>query len=221
MICPLPPLRRERRRARILVAAVLLVGLPGWLLAETVATDERILDEFSSVEIQGSMEVEVRSGRAQRLWISAEPHVIADITTTVEDETLVVRPGRGYQSRQPVRVHIELPRLDALEARGALRVRLSGLHGPRLDLDLAGSTSATAEGAVDRLEARLTDATQLQARALDCRDAVAQAGGAAKAWLHVRRSLEADLSGAAQLHYRGDPQTLRVRAGGASRVSPE
>jgi Putative auto-transporter adhesin, head GIN domain len=151
------PVRRSIR------ASALALGCAATVLAATLsqpaaaASESRSVAGFDRVLVAVPGEVEVQQGPHETLTLEAEPEVLGRITTEVRDGRLVIglAPGR-IETRQPIRMQLEVRSLRAFESRGAGSTAIGPLHSEALTLVLAGGGSIR----LDRLE----DARKLDVR---------------------------------------------------------
>ena len=130
-------------------------------------------------------------------------------------------------SRHPVLVRVTLPRLDRLELSGACQADVAGFNSGDLEVEQSGASAAALNADLSRLtldmsgasridlRGRAADlnvdgsgASQINALQLDAANAAFDLSGACNTKARVRETLHADLSGASQVRYAGNPTRI-------------
>jgi hypothetical protein len=217
-----PPARRAIR------ASALALGCAATVLAATLAqpaaaaSENRSVAGFDQVLVAIPGDVDIEQGPHETLTLEAEPEVLGRITTEVRDGCLVIglAPGR-IETRQPIRMQLEVRSLRAFESRGAGSAEIGPLHSEALTLVLTGGGSIR----LDRLE----DARKLDVRIVGAGNVGIGAGKVAAQQLAISgvgsyhalglASESADVA----IDGNGDAQlaassTLAVRIGGIGHV---
>ena len=200
-------------------------SLPGTEPSAVITGSGRFISEtrpvtaFATIAVSGAIRVQVEHGDAESLTITAEDNILELVESVIAGDrlTLGFRPGAGSVQNHGVDVHIGVRGVRGIDASGASRVDVSGLHGGDLRITLTGASQFTGTGAVDRLDADLSGASRMTAPALAARVASVTLSGASTALLRVLESLIGSASGASLLEFLGDP-FVEVQTSGASLV---
>lgn len=212
----------------------LLAGAPAALRAQT-RSELRTVGPFRTLSWQAAGELVVEQTGREQVTVEAEPALLSRIVTEVSGGQLAIRfaPGR-IETRQPIRIRVELKSLDALETRGSgslrvgaldtarLSLRLSGsetLHLARLvarglDVRLEGSGEVTVGGGrVDRQQIVITGAADYTAPRLASREAQVSIEGAGSVQLAASERLDARIDGSGEVLYLGRPRLVQSIGG--------
>jgi hypothetical protein len=128
---------------------------------------ERELGPFRRVLVEGSVDVELRTGVPRRVRVEGDKGRLAEVRTELREGTLVVSfPAESRLFRDGPRVVVEVEALDALVAAGSGWIAVSGLDQERLEVELRGPGDVRLRGKVGALAARVTGAGQLDVLAL-------------------------------------------------------
>ncbi|WP_404335558.1 GIN domain-containing protein [Sphingomonas sp. MMS12-HWE2-04] len=128
---------------------------------------------FTSVDLRGSDDVDVKIGNAFSVSAEGDPKALDELDIRVYDGALRVGRKQGSSgSDQGARVHVVLPKLTSASTSGSGDLDLSGIQGDALDLAIAGSGSIKAAGTIAKLDASIAgsgdiDATGLPASSAD------------------------------------------------------
>ena len=178
-------------------------------------SQDRSVGAFSRVESHGDIDVRLRVGEPRSVRVRAGEQVIDDVRTEVHDGTLRISFERdGFQLGRRV-VEVGVPALDAIQADGASDIAAGGLAGRALSIRTNGAADVTANGRVERLDAEVNGAGDLNLAALEARDVRVRMSGAGDAEVRAATRLDADVSGAGDLRYHGDPAVRRHVSGSA------
>lgn len=203
--------------------------------AADVVRQERPVAAFDRVVVSGAFDVAITQGTREQLYVTAEPRLMDKIVTRIEKRALIIEAVGSFNTDKTLRVDVTLRELRHLEASGsvdikidklragALEIALSGSAGLKagrlaldsLNLQISGSASAQLGGSTGSQVVQLKGSADYQAEGLDSASARVAASGSATAAVKVRESLEANLSGSADLTYFGNPK-VRQSVGDAA-----
>lgn len=226
--------RRRLLQLCLLVAAGKIVSREAD--AAEVSRQERALAGFDRVIVHGVVDVAIAQGAREQVIVTAEPRFLANVVTRVEQRTLIIETTGNIRTDKPLRVDLTLRELQHLEADGsadikvdklraaALNIDLSGnadFKAPKLALDslklrLAGSANAELGGSTGSQLVQIKGSADYRGQALDSASARVAASGSANATVKVRETLDAELSGSADLTYYGNPKVRKSVSDSAS-----
>ncbi len=200
--------------------------------------EERKLAAFDAISVGDAITVIVHYG-PQKVEVEADPDLMANIKTTVENRVLhIENEGHNKQEKPRVKILIDAERLSAIDAYGGakvefkdelssgdFRVGFSGASRGKLklacrgniDIDCSGASILSLYGKADNAVVDLSGASQLKADDFVLGDAVLNVSGAAEADINVNGHLNVEASGAGRVSYKGKPTDIsRSLSGGAS-----
>ncbi len=184
----------------------------------TLLSQTRELPAFSSIEVDGSSDVEVQIGAAQQVAVTGDDNLLDMIDLTVRDGRLTVSSHGSYRSRRDLKVAITLPALDAVTIEGSGDVVLHGFAGSALKLRIAGSGDIHADGAVDTLALRIAGSGDADLSALKAKTAAVEINGSGDASVFASESLSAATNGSGDIRYSGDPKQLATAVHGSGDI---
>jgi hypothetical protein len=207
-------------------------------LKEPIEKETRTVDAFSKVRAGGAFEIDVTQGDSPHLEIEAQPTLIKNITTEVQDGELVIKLNGRFNTKEPMKIHLRTDELETIALSGASRVTSdetwSGedftLHADgasradlrlkvdRLHAELSGASNLDLKGEAKEADFSLSGACHLGGENLTLATAKVNASGASRLDLNVTEAIAGDVSGASRLTYQGKP-TVDVNRSGASSVS--
>jgi len=204
--------------------------------AADVVRQERPVAAFDRVIVHGVFDVVVSQGAREQLFVTAEPRLMANIVTRVERRTLIIETSGSLKTDKTLRIDLTLRELRHLEADGSTTIKIESLRSSALDVEVSGSADLKAARlAIDTLKLRLAgsasvelggstgsqnvqikDSADYRGEGLDSGSARVDASGSANGSVKVRDSLDANVSGSADLTYFGNPKVRKSVSDAAS-----
>lgn len=226
-------------RRRILQTCLVLAAgklVSGETRAADVLRQQRPVGGFDRVIVHGSFDVTIAQGASEQLFVTAEPRLMPNIVTRVEQRTLIIETTGAINTQKALRIDLTLRELQHLEADGSVDVQMEKLRAGALNIELGGSAGLkAAKLTLDTLKLRLTGSANAQlggstgnqiveirgsaeyrGEALESATARVATSGSANASVKVRESLDASASGSSDLTYYGNPKVRRSVSGSAS-----
>lgn len=219
----------------ILLVSCNLIGESG---SGNVVREERKLTEFNSLEISGAFHIYLTQGLTQSVIVEADDNLMKLIRTEVTGNTLKIYTKDPIRSAKTMDVYITMPDLKEISVSGAVNIETKGrFKSSSIDIDISGSTDSNLELEVQKLNLESSGGCKLRlsgtAGELSCNvsgavdlfayDLVAgkvslDISGAGKAELNVTEELSADVSGAANVRYKGNPKRINQDISGAGSI---
>jgi hypothetical protein len=232
-------------RGLLVIAAVVGAGACAWTSNKVhgsgkVAEDRRAVQDFTGVEVAGSLTAEVVVGKPFSVVLSGDDNLLPLVRTDVEGGRLVIRTKDrvNVEPKAGLTAIVHLPRLEraeasgassvtvtgaggaplALEASGASKVTAAGLSGDALDVEASGASHVKVTGSFTQLRAEVSGASHLEARELAVKTAALDVSGASGAEVNGQDAVSGSASGASNVKVWGSPPRLAVSTSGASSV---
>lgn len=181
-------------------------------------TEKRALADFTAIEVGGAFEVEVVAQKEFSVEIEADDNLLPLIETEVRGGTLEISTKQRISSKQRLRVRISAPNIESVQVSGASKLSLANLKNDSLKVDLSGASKVRVDGETRNLEIEMSGASKVDAENLKAENVTVDASGASSAAVSVSGDLKADLSGASNVTYTGNPRNLQKSTSGASSV---
>jgi hypothetical protein len=210
--------------ALLLAVSLLLTGCPAFSGAPgsgNAVTEKRPVSAFSRVDLIGAAEVEVSLGPVQSVEVTLDDNLLPLIETTVEGGTLRITSTKSYNSSLGLKVKIVVPSLEGFAVSGAANLHAVGLDAKVFSLNISGAGNADLQGGVDLLEVRLSGAGKIRAYDLAAKQVTLNLSGAGDAQVSATESLDATVSGAGSVRYRGHPAQVRQNVSGAGSIQAD
>ena len=219
------------RTLQLILPAIALVTLVGCDDREReidrgpATTETREVDEFDSISLRGSAQLQVRIGEPVSLTVEGSEKALARVETEVDGDTLYIRTSRkdwvfpGGSSRLIVRV--TLPKLADLRLEGGNDVRLTGFDGGETTIDIEGAANLKGEGRLDELTVHMSGAGHADLRQLVASDATVTVDGVGSVYVNSTESLDATMNGVGAILYSGTPRDVNTAMRGVGTISKD
>lgn len=202
-------------------------------------TKEEYVGEFSGVNVSHAFNVYITKSDRYRVEINTNENLLPFLV--LENQGGILRLGFRSNvrlSHTTCEAYIEMPEIREIRFSGATRGELIGDWSmENLEVDMSGASRLKGRVVVDELKAELSGASNLSlagradrvdlsgsgASGFDMHDftgsdATVHMSGASHATLTVYENLNAKLSGASSLKYRGNPKLSSLHTSGASSI---
>jgi hypothetical protein len=181
------------------------------------ARDQRQVAAHGVLEVNGSMQVEVRVGGAPSLLVEADGNLLPYIRTEAHGNTLKIANDRHLRSKNPVRIVYTTPRLTEVRAAGSGQLVVRDLNGAPLEVRKSGSGQVRLAGKVDSLHARASGSGVLDAGELRSASADLGLSGSGRMKIGEIRGdyVRASVDGSGQLQAGGAVRSLNARVAGS------
>jgi hypothetical protein len=210
-------------------------GTPG---SGKVVTETREVQDFVAISVSYPADVVVQQGKVESVKIEAEDNLLPQLSTVMENGTLVIRNKefdwtRRVSPTKPVRITVmvkDLRNIDFSSA-GTIRVEklatddltahisgagtltLDQLNTRKLDCRLSGAGSINATGVADELKLVISGVGSFNGSGLFSQTADARISGAGSATVHPKNELTASISGTGSIRYFGAPSVSQHISG--------
>ncbi len=184
-----------------------------------LATENRGLSEFKSVDVGSVFQVEITAQKDFGVEVEADDNLLPLIKTEVVSGVLKINSEQKMSPSHKIRVRISSPNIETLEVSGAANVTVNDLKNSDLKINASGASKIKLNGETARLLIDVSGATKIDAENLTAENANIDASGASTVTVNVTGDLRTDASGASKIYYTGTPANLEESTHGASRVS--
>lgn len=198
----------------------------------------RDIDEFSSIQVSGSVKLVVKQGAVQQLRIIADDNIQDGIHAKVRNNELVINLEDDFCKTGPITIYATSTNLEGIDASGVVEVLSEGqINADSFDLDLSGASKAMLDISCGNLNTETSGASKVVLKGqagghnlkmsgsseLDAFDFVVgkydiSTSGSSELKIDVLNVLNIKSSGSSQITYRGNPQRVTNDKSGASSI---
>ncbi len=173
---------------------------------------------FSKIEVRGAVELDLEIGDTQSVNISAYEKHMGKIDTHVEGDTLVIdmtkQKSKRFWRNADLQMTMVLSKFTAIDVRGAIDGKLSGLSGQDIIIDIAGAADLKMQGNCKSMQIKISGAADISSRKLECDDVDVRVDGAGDVSVFARKSVDIKLSGVGDIDVYGNPKEVNKHKGG-------
>jgi hypothetical protein len=204
--------------AKLLTFAALTLGgchLTGIRGNGHLVTENRPVQEFTSVEAEGAFDIEWIPGPPS-CTIRTDENLLRHVETSMNGKKLMLEWHGQLHPTHGMKVKLSSASMNSARLTGAVRLSATRLSGKGFYLEGSGATRVTVEGVVNELMATMTGASKLDAESLQVKIAELSISGAGKAEVSASDVLKVAISGAGKVTYNGNPSIERHISGAGS-----
>ena len=205
-----------------------------------VKSETRETAPFSKIEVSGAYTVNIEPANYSSLTIEADENLLQYIETYVDNGELKVSSNKNFSRYRKLQLNITVKDFEGLKASGASELRSkSTLTGNEVDLDFSGAVEAqlainttkldgdfsgacevVLRGNANEARFETSGAVEIDAEEFKVQKCRLNMSGAGQAVVYVTEELDVDVSGAAEIRYRGNPGNVEQNISGAASVKP-
>ncbi len=206
-----------------------------------IRTEERSISSFKSIEVSGDENVYISQGESASLKIEGDENLLPFIEVSQEGDKIYVRIKRGYniQPTGELRVYAKAPVFRSIDVSGAgniigeskiinpenLEMHVSGAGDIKMELDapgvkaeISGSGSIYLKGQTRDVELGLSGAGHAHCFDLQAENTKVDISGAGDAEVYASVKLDAEVSGAGSVSYKGNAANVNQHVSGAGSI---
>ncbi len=202
------------------------------------AQQTRAVGDFTGIKAGDAYEIKITQSDANIVKVNAPESAQGQIKTEVKDGILVISTEGNIKDDDGISIAISIKSLSSLDVSGAadvksenqltcdkLNITTNGAGDIHLDLkatdikaDISGAGDLTLKGTAQMLDVTVSGAGNLKAANLETLKIKAKVSGAGDAKVNAVQGLDADVSGAGSIIYKGNPTDRNVNISGAGSV---
>jgi hypothetical protein len=207
----------RRSSTSILLAAAALTLGACTMGSGDVMTESRQVDNFDSVVLAASGDVEIRLTGNESVEVEAEDNILPMLTTDVVNGRLELGSDGTYSTTRPVRYVITADRLNAVEISGSGDIDASSVEAETFGVSISGSGNVTVSGTCAMLDVTIAGSGDFDGTDLSCTTGSVTVSGSGEAVVDVTDDLDVEISGSGDVEYLGDP-SVRTDISGSGDV---
>lgn len=195
---------------------IIVVG-SGKLLREN-----RSVSGFSSVELQGSANVDVTFGATELVVIEADDNILPLIETKVYNGQLIIstKSNTSINTANPVRVDVTMKALKGVTLSGSGNIDVAKMAGDSLTVTLPGSGKITVTGSSTAVNISLPGSGNILCSGLQAKTATVKLSGSGNVEVFASQSLDASILGSGTIRYSGNPAQVKKSVIGSGSITP-
>jgi len=195
---------------------------------------------FDKIEVSGAFEIFVRPGNYSAVTIKTDENLLPIIESYVKNGRLRLSTKEKISNFEKLEVYLTMQEFNGADLSGACSIMgrgalsgkdvefdFSGAVETELELncesvkaDMSGACELTLMGGADKAEFEMSGAGEINALEFETRECRIDMSGAGEADVFVTQKLDVDVSGAAEIRYKGDPAEINRNVSGAASIEP-
>ena len=206
-----------------------------------IKTEERSVSSFKSVEASGAIKVYVSQGSASPVKIEGDENLLPYVEVAQEEDLIIIRQREGINldPTGDIRVYLTSPEYKSIEVSGAsdiigqnkisntenLELHTSGVgnikmevDAPKISADISGVGSIDLTGQTKDLDLDLSGAGHAHCFDLMAENTKVTMSGVGSAEVYCSVRLDAEVSGAGSVRYKGSATNINQNISGVGSV---
>ncbi len=184
-------------------------------------TDVRDLAAFTEIIIDGVFEVTIDFKKKPSLVIRGDDNILPYISTEVKGQILTIHSNRSICPKRNLVVQISTAHLDRLTADGADDITIVKMNNREFAAALNGSSDLRVSGETGKFSVTIDGTGTVLAENLLTEETEIFIDGSGEAVVHASRKLTAEISGAGDIRYYGNPPDVTKNIDGVGDIEPQ
>ncbi len=196
---------------------------------------------YDEIQLVGSMNVQLISGKEGTLTVEAESNLQEYIITEVKNGTLKISTEDGYSlyPKEDIIVTVPVEEVNAVSVTGSgdlwtkdvmkssrMKIQVTGSGDMKMELDVqnleggvTGSGDVKLKGRSQNFECTVTGSGDFDAYDLQSENVEARVSGSGDIMVYASKSLKAKVSGSGDIVYKGNPEKQDFSTHGSGSVT--
>lgn len=203
-----------------------------------VIKQERTVPAFKKIKVSGAFDILLSQGTNPAVVVEADDNLMSLIKTEVKGEELIIETTKPIHNSHSLKVYVTVKELNKIDISGAVDIETTGkmtldelsidgsgasdakmnLEVKKLDIDCSGGSKLKFSGTATNVTMDVSGAVDIYAFDLLTETFHLDISGAGKADINVSKELKAEISGAATVHYKGNPAKFVEDVSGAGSI---
>lgn len=168
-------------------------------------TEKRQVAPFTSISTEGAFDIEVVCQKDLSVEVEGDDNVLPLVNSEVSNNVLRLRPTGNYSVSDAPKFRITVPNLEAISAKGAGKILISGVNNEKLQISSEGAPAITVSGSTKMIGVDASGAGSIDTHNLRASHAIVDSKGVSRVDLGVSDKLDVTVSGPSRVTYKGDP----------------
>ncbi len=179
---------------------------------------EKKISNFNKIDASGDFDINVKLGKEAKIKIIADKNLHKHITAKVVNNTLYLSTNKILSPTNEIEIFLITPQLVAANISGSNDLKIHNYHGQIFKLEISGAGTFYGSGKVDIFDVEISGAGELKSEKLVTKVSKIQISGAGEGIINVTDELYAEVSGAGDLLYIGNPKIIKTDISGAGSI---
>lgn len=180
--------------------------------------EKKVLEPFSRIHINGVFNVTIVQQAAPSFEMSADANLLSKIQTHVIRDQLQIASTDSICPKLPIKINIGLPALKEVQGMGADDISILNLNNEHFTIKMDGSSDVRITGHTRVFTIIMSGAGDLDADGFKSDKVSIQSSGAGNGSIFATKELQADISGAGDITFQGNPEKVVVTGDGVGEL---
>lgn len=205
-----------------------------------VKKETREAAPYTKIDISGAFDVYIRPGNYSAVTVNADENLLPYIETYVKNGELRVSAKERIGHYEKLELYLTMQEFNAADISGACDISTRGaitggeveldfsgaveadleLNCASIDADMSGASELTLKGNASTAAYEISGAGKIKAEDFETRICKIEMSGAGEARVFVTEKLDVEVSGAAEIYYKGNPAEINRKVSGAATIKP-
>jgi hypothetical protein len=185
-------------------------------------TETRDVGAFTKIQIEGSGNVTITVDPSQppSFVLEADDNILPLVETTVHGDTLIISSKESYSTRIGVRATVVVASLEAAHISGSGDLVAHGVNSKSFDTHITGSGNIKLDGTTSDLKVNVSGSGDVDTTKLAAADVKVTVSGSGDVKVNATKSIQAQIQGAGDIRYTGNPAQVSRHINGAGSIKP-
>jgi putative autotransporter adhesin-like protein len=162
-------------------------------------TETRKLRNYNQLQVEISADIEVFHSSSPRIIITAEENIIPLITSSVENNRLILKSNTNYRTSKGIKIKLYTQLLNHISINGSANVAMQHINQNQLDLRINGVGDIYVSGRVKHLSAIIGGTGDMRLENLKSYSVVAKIIGSGDISIYATNELTAEIMGSGDI----------------------
>lgn len=181
-------------------------------------TESRNVSAFSKIEVDGAFNVQIECRKKQKLEVSGDSNILPHIITRIKGNILQITTSKTICPKKLLEVKISADNIEKVTVSGAVDLSIDGVDNNKLDLEIEGAGDIKASGKTKNFRVDVSGSGDLKAKDLKAENVEVSVNGAGNAVVNASKKLKAEINGAGDIAYYGNPKEVIQEISGAGDI---
>lgn len=207
-----------------------------------ISKEQRTVSSFDRVEVEGAIDVYLMQGEMKPVEIEGDDNLLSYVELEQTGDRLVIKNRSGFNldPSGDLKVYLTVPAYESIEVSGAcniysqakitnnknIKLGVSGagdikldIDAPRIEITSSGAGKVNLKGETKDFSLDLSGASSVHCYDLLAENTKVEISGAGNAEVYASVKLDAEVSGAGTIKYKGNAKDVSQHVSGAGSVS--
>lgn len=203
-----------------------------------ITKENRIITDFSDLEVSGAYKVYLTQGSSTSLTIEGDENLMQYVTIKNVDNDLIIGSKENLNPTKKMIIYLTFNKLNSIDLSGACElisqdqltfdeIKLEGSGACEYDMnvvantvnfDFSGASEIKMKGRANKVNFDASGASRIKCFNFVIQECNVDLSGASEAKLNVIKNLSIDISGASLVEYKGGAKIVKQETSGASSI---